>query len=42
MTTQEAANFLGISHPTLIKLRDSEEIPFERPGGLAGGPARSR
>lgn len=32
MTTQEAADFLGISRPTLIKLLDSREIPHERPG----------
>lgn len=32
LTTQEAANFLGISRPTLIKLLESGEINFERPG----------
>lgn len=32
LTTQEAANFLGISRPTLIKLLDSGEIAYERPG----------
>jgi len=32
LTTQEAANFLGISRPTLIKLLESGEIDFERPG----------
>ncbi len=32
LTTQEAASFLGISRPTLVKLLESEEIPFEQPG----------
>lgn len=32
LTTQEAANFLGISRPTLIKLLEAGEIDFERPG----------
>lgn len=31
LTTQEAADFLGISRPTLIKLLQSDAIPYERP-----------
>ena len=32
LTTGEAADLLGISRPTFIKLLDSDEIPYERPG----------
>jgi excisionase family DNA binding protein len=32
LTTQEAAGFLGISRPTLVKLLDQEKIPYDQPG----------
>ncbi len=31
LTTQEAANFLGISRPTVVKLLEQGEISYERP-----------
>lgn len=32
LTTQEAADFLGISRPTMVKLLEDGMIPYEQPG----------
>ena len=32
LTTQEAADLLGISRPTLVKLLDDNQLPYEQPG----------
>jgi excisionase family DNA binding protein len=32
LTTQEAADFLGVSRPTLVKLMEDGKIPYDQPG----------
>jgi excisionase family DNA binding protein len=31
LTAQEAADFLGVSRPTMIRILDLGEVPYERP-----------
>jgi excisionase family DNA binding protein len=32
LTTQEAADFLGVSRPTMVKVLEDGKIPYEQPG----------
>src|SRR5262245_18816469 len=32
LTTQEAADFLGVSRPTVVKLLEQGKIPYDQPG----------